>query len=114
MLGSGSPQTRFDRVLTFVATPSQEKNSEQGFAMERASSPKLTELGAERHITFSKRKAGIMKKVCLLEDAQYLRCTQTEGGSIDQLQAYELSKLTGTEVLLLVVSETGLVYTFTT
>ncbi|KAF7728530.1 hypothetical protein EC973_005934 [Apophysomyces ossiformis] len=44
----------------------------------------------KRHITFSKRKAGIMKK------------------------AYELSTLTGTQVLLLVVSETGLVYTFTT
>ncbi|AMD20874.1 HDR132Cp [Eremothecium sinecaudum] len=43
-----------------------------------------------RHITFSKRKHGIMKK------------------------AYELSVLTGTQVLLLVVSETGLVYTFTT
>ncbi|KAI9279134.1 hypothetical protein BY458DRAFT_432185 [Sporodiniella umbellata] len=43
-----------------------------------------------RHITFSKRKSGIMKK------------------------AYELSTLTGTQVLLLVVSETGLVYTFTT
>ncbi|OMH79055.1 Transcription factor of morphogenesis MCM1, partial [Zancudomyces culisetae] len=43
-----------------------------------------------RHITFSKRKAGIMKK------------------------AYELSTLTGTQILLLVVSETGLVYTFTT
>lgn len=35
--------------------------------------------------------------------------------SISQLQqAYELSVLTGTQVLLLVVSETGLVYTFTT
>jgi hypothetical protein len=44
---------------------------------------------AKRHISFSKRKAGIMKK------------------------AYELSTLTGTQVLLLVVSETGLVYTFT-
>lgn len=29
-------------------------------------------------------------------------------------QAYELSTLTGTQVLLLVVSETGLLYTFTT
>ncbi|KAI9294058.1 hypothetical protein K502DRAFT_325019 [Neoconidiobolus thromboides FSU 785] len=29
-------------------------------------------------------------------------------------KAYELSTLTGTQVLLLVVSETGLVYTFTT
>ncbi|CED83692.1 srf-tf-domain-containing protein [Phaffia rhodozyma] len=45
---------------------------------------------ARRHITFSKRRAGIMKK------------------------AYELSVLTGTQVLLLVVSETGLVYTYTT
>lgn len=45
---------------------------------------------SKRHITFSKRKAGIMKK------------------------AYELSTLTGTQVLLLVVSETGLVYTYTT
>ncbi|KAI0338916.1 SRF-TF-domain-containing protein, partial [Trametopsis cervina] len=48
---------------------------------------------SRRHITFSKRKAGIMKKARL---------------------AYELSTLTGTQVLLLVVSETGLVYTFTT
>ncbi|EPQ54457.1 SRF-TF-domain-containing protein, partial [Gloeophyllum trabeum ATCC 11539] len=46
---------------------------------------------SRRHITFSKRKAGM-----------YPRC------------AYELSTLTGTQVLLLVVSETGLVYTFTT
>ncbi|KAJ1899094.1 transcription factor of the MADS box [Kickxella alabastrina] len=45
---------------------------------------------SRRHITFSKRKAGIMKK------------------------AYELSTLTGTQIMLLVVSETGLVYTFTT
>ncbi|KAH8551700.1 SRF-type transcription factor (DNA-binding and dimerization domain)-domain-containing protein, partial [Umbelopsis sp. PMI_123] len=45
---------------------------------------------SRRHITFSKRKTGIMKK------------------------AYELSTLTGTQILLLVVSETGLVYTFTT
>jgi hypothetical protein len=29
-------------------------------------------------------------------------------------KAYELSTLTGTQILLLVVSETGLVYTFTT
>lgn len=43
-----------------------------------------------RHITFSKRKAGIMKK------------------------AYELSTLTGTEVMLLVASETGHVYTYAT
>ncbi|KAJ3100634.1 hypothetical protein HDU97_002027 [Phlyctochytrium planicorne] len=45
---------------------------------------------SKRHITFSKRKAGIMKK------------------------AYELSTLTGTQILLLVASETGHVYTFAT
>jgi len=43
-----------------------------------------------RHITFSKRKGGLMKK------------------------AYELSTLTGTQVILLVASETGHVYTFAT
>ncbi|KAH8919056.1 SRF-TF-domain-containing protein, partial [Atractiella rhizophila] len=45
---------------------------------------------SRRHITFSKRKAGIMKK------------------------AFELSVLTGTQVLLLIVSESGLVYTYST
>lgn len=45
---------------------------------------------SKRHITFSKRKGGIMKKV------------------------YELSTLTGTQALLLVASETGHVYTFAT
>merc|ERR1712137_1386903 len=45
---------------------------------------------SRRNITFSKRKAGIIKK------------------------AYELSTLTGTQVLLLVASETGHVYTFAT
>ncbi|KAI9139845.1 hypothetical protein BKA69DRAFT_1019563, partial [Paraphysoderma sedebokerense] len=44
----------------------------------------------KRNITFSKRKAGLMKK------------------------AYELSTLTGTELLLLVASETGHVYSFAT
>lgn len=34
--------------------------------------------------------------------------------TVSATQAYELSVLTGTQVLLLVVSETGLVYTFTT
>lgn len=43
-----------------------------------------------RSVTFSKRKKGIMKK------------------------AYELSVLTGSEILLLVASETGHVYTFAT
>ncbi|KAJ7852937.1 SRF-type transcription factor (DNA-binding and dimerization domain)-domain-containing protein, partial [Mycena olivaceomarginata] len=45
---------------------------------------------SKRGITFCKRKAGIMKK------------------------AYELSTLTGSQILLIVVAETGLVYTFST
>lgn len=44
----------------------------------------------KRNVTFSKRKKGIMKK------------------------AYELNILTGTEILLLVASESGHVYTFAT
>lgn len=51
---------------------------------------KFIENKTRRHVTFSKRKHGIMKK------------------------AFELSVLTGTQVLLLIVSETGLVYTFST
>ena len=43
-----------------------------------------------RHITFSKRKGGLMKK------------------------AYELTTLTGTEMIVLIASETGHVYTFAT
>merc|ERR1711963_39253 len=43
-----------------------------------------------RYTTFSKRKTGIMKK------------------------AYELATLTGTQVMVLVASETGHVYTFAT
>ncbi|KAM0683183.1 hypothetical protein MDAP_001599 [Mitosporidium daphniae] len=45
---------------------------------------------SKRNITFSKRRTGIMKK------------------------AYELSTLTGTQVLLLVASESGHIYTFAT
>ena len=66
---------------------------------------------SRRHITFSKRKAGIMKKVCL---SLSQRVAVSRHYSHANIQAYELSVLTGTQVLLLVVSETGLVYTFTT
>jgi len=51
---------------------------------------KPTEDERNRQVTFLKRKYGLMKK------------------------AYELSTLTGTQVLLLVASETGHVYTFAT
>lgn len=72
----------------------EEETGDEGKSEKRAGRRKIKieyiEDKSRRHITFSKRKAGIMKK------------------------AYELSTLTGTQVLLLVVSETGLVYTFTT
>ena len=49
-----------------------------------------------------------MKKVTFIPDLSILICSESSS------KAYELSTLTGTQVLLLVVSETGLVYTFTT
>ena len=59
----------------------------------------------KRHISFSKRKAGILKKVSTLPCCRFLHSSIWSG-----YQAYELSTLTGTQVLLLVVSETGVVY----
>ncbi|MCJ1470228.1 transcription factor of the MADS box [Pseudocyphellaria aurata] len=71
---------------------------------------------SRRHITFSKRKAGIMKKVgshVPVPGRPTPALVALTMGS-EPRAAYELSVLTGTQVLLLVVSETGLVYTFTT
>ena len=63
-----------------------------------------------RYTTFSKRKAGIMKKVCFFSCLKsFIRSVK-----ISSLKAYELSVLTGTQVMLLVASETGHVYTFAT
>lgn len=59
----------------------------------------------KRHITFSKRKAGIMKKVRSVG----VRASARLLTLWELWQAYELATLTGTEVLLLVVSETGIV-----
>ncbi|KAK2075203.1 hypothetical protein P8C59_009350 [Phyllachora maydis] len=72
------------------APDDDDDDDEKGGRERRKIEIKFIHDKSRRHITFSKRKAGIMKK------------------------AYELSVLTGTQVLLLVVSETGLVYTFTT
>lgn len=71
-------------------TPARRSTNDSTKAGRRKIKIEFIQDKSRRHITFSKRKAGIMKK------------------------AYELSTLTGTQVLLLVVSETGLVYTFTT
>lgn len=73
-----------------AAADDDDDDDEKGGRERRKIEIKFISDKSRRHITFSKRKAGIMKK------------------------AYELSVLTGTQVLLLVVSETGLVYTFTT
>lgn len=74
------------------ASPSDSHNADQPDKKvgRRKIQIEFIEDKSRRHITFSKRKAGIMKK------------------------AYELSTLTGTQVLLLVASETGHVYTFAT
>lgn len=73
-----------------------------------------------RYTTFSKRKSGIMKKVSsnlkLVQLAYmfYTLATIMFYTLYTLLQAYELSTLTGTQVMLLVASETGHVYTFAT
>jgi serum response factor len=74
-----------------------------------------------RYTTFSKRKTGIMKKVSHLFWRVAVRVVlgkqEKSATSVVFLffwQAYELSTLTGTQVMLLVASETGHVYTFAT
>lgn len=96
-LGGGGPgNSQFDATPSTAPTGGDEEDDEEqpnGGKQpkeRRKIEIKFIQDKSRRHITFSKRKAGIMKK------------------------AYELSVLTGTQVLLLVVSETGLVYTFTT
>jgi pheromone receptor transcription factor len=84
--GDPSPNIKRDRTLDDDDDDDDRKPGRERRKIEI----KFISDKSRRHITFSKRKAGIMKK------------------------AYELSVLTGTQVLLLVVSETGLVYTFTT
>lgn len=65
----------------------EEKNANQ---QKRKYPIKYIENRTRRHVTFAKRRHGIMKK------------------------AYELSVLTGANVLLLIYSSNGLVYTFAT
>ncbi|KAG1654564.1 Serum response factor [Nymphon striatum] len=80
------------------ATPSKKVNGKQMPALSNGKKTKgrvkikmeFIDNKLRRYTTFSKRKTGIMKK------------------------AYELSTLTGTQVMLLVASETGHVYTFAT
>lgn len=71
-------------------TDDDNKPKNRGGKGRRKIDIKFIEDKTRRQITFSKRKAGLMKK------------------------AYELSTLTGTQILVLVTSETGHVYTFAT
>ncbi|CEL01940.1 hypothetical protein BJX62DRAFT_77628 [Aspergillus germanicus] len=87
--GNGAPDNRGTKRSRMSADDDDDDEDKPG-RERRKIEIKFIQDKSRRHITFSKRKAGIMKK------------------------AYELSVLTGTQVLLLVVSETGLVYTFTT
>ncbi|KAK1758469.1 SRF-type transcription factor (DNA-binding and dimerization domain)-domain-containing protein [Echria macrotheca] len=91
-VGNGNPvvESRGIKRARASAPDDDDDDDEKGGRERRKIEIKFISDKSRRHITFSKRKAGIMKK------------------------AYELSVLTGTQVLLLVVSETGLVYTFTT
>ncbi|KAK3693996.1 SRF-type transcription factor (DNA-binding and dimerization domain)-domain-containing protein [Podospora appendiculata] len=87
---SGAGESRGIKRARPSTADDDDDDDEKGGRERRKIEIKFISDKSRRHITFSKRKAGIMKK------------------------AYELSVLTGTQVLLLVVSETGLVYTFTT
>lgn len=90
LAGNGADSRGTKRPRASMAGDDDDDDDEKGGRERRKIEIKFIQDKSRRHITFSKRKAGIMKK------------------------AYELSVLTGTQVLLLVVSETGLVYTFTT
>lgn len=71
---------------------------------------------ARRHVTFTKRKSGLMKKVrgsCPLCPTHCL-LHRVDSSKRVLAQAYELSTLTGTDCFVLVVSESGAVYTFST
>ncbi|GAA6057157.1 hypothetical protein JCM3770_003993 [Rhodotorula araucariae] len=86
----GAAQSQAASTAAAAAAPVKDEGGGDDDKTRRKISIEYIEEKSKRHITFSKRKAGIMKK------------------------AYELSTLTGTQVLLLVVSESGWVYTFTT
>ncbi|KAL1974174.1 hypothetical protein VTN31DRAFT_5734 [Thermomyces dupontii] len=88
--GNGAPVDNRVPKRSRVSGEDEDEDEDKPGRERRKIEIKFIQDKSRRHITFSKRKAGIMKK------------------------AYELSVLTGTQVLLLVVSETGLVYTFTT
>ncbi|GAA5891655.1 hypothetical protein JCM8208_007359 [Rhodotorula glutinis] len=85
--GEGEPGTAKGAGATTTKHPNKRNTQSVG---RRKITIQFIEDKPRRHVTFTKRKSGLMKK------------------------AYELSTLTGTDCLVLVVSESGLVYTFST
>jgi pheromone receptor transcription factor len=112
LTGNGLESRGTKRPRISTAGDDDDDDDEKGGRERRKIEIKFIQDKSRRHITFSKRKAGIMKKVRLPSSLHTHSTTFTDHHS--NTQAYELSVLTGTQVLLLVVSETGLVYTFTT
>ncbi|XP_055384627.1 serum response factor homolog [Condylostylus longicornis] len=85
--GSGNPDENYTSLQTNKKSPPANGKKTKGRVKIKM---EYIDNKLRRYTTFSKRKTGIMKK------------------------AYELSTLTGTQVMLLVASETGHVYTFAT
>ena len=105
--GDGTEPRGIKRPRPSAAADEDDDDDDKPGRERRKIEIKFIQDKSRRHITFSKRKAGIMKKVGGIN-----ACARR--AILTLFQAYELSVLTGTQVLLLVVSETGLVYTFTT
>uniref|UniRef100_A0A8C4QX85 Serum response factor n=1 Tax=Eptatretus burgeri TaxID=7764 RepID=A0A8C4QX85_EPTBU len=85
---AGAPRGKFDGSRGMTTTPGLKPGKKTRGRVKIKM--EFIDNKLRRYTTFSKRKTGIMKK------------------------AYELSTLTGTQVMLLVASETGHVYTFAT
>ena len=126
--GNGADNRGVKRPRVSTAADDDDDDDDKPGRERRKIDIKFIQDKSRRHITFSKRKAGIMKKVrsilspnafsririASLSAAWCSHYTRSTANPSMRHQAYELSVLTGTQVLLLVVSETGLVYTFTT
>ncbi|CAF0779492.1 unnamed protein product [Brachionus calyciflorus] len=90
---NGESQNNTNNILNYKLQQTNNTNRTNRFKKTKGRvkiKMEFIENKIRRYTTFSKRKTGIMKK------------------------AYELSTLTGTQVMLLVASETGHVYTFAT
>ncbi|QLL34222.1 hypothetical protein HG536_0G00790 [Torulaspora globosa] len=89
-LSEGYEESPADRTAQGDSCSTTPPSAIEGKTAKRKANIKLIANRTRRHVTFAKRRHGIMKK------------------------AYELSVLTGANVMLLILSKSGLVYTFTT